>query len=79
MVGRLLEMYSIRIFGGAGAQTHAGFLAMMSGFTVVMLPVVPTLIPPSVVSPLFALVRSISDWEILLIKAGKSSLMNNVL
>jgi hypothetical protein len=71
-------MYSIRIFGGAGAQTHAGFLAMMSGFTVVMLPVVLTLIPPSVVSPLFALVRSISDWEILLIRGWGLSLVGDV-
>jgi hypothetical protein len=51
---------------------------MMSGFTVVMLPVVLTLIPPSVVSPLFALVRSIPDWEILLIKGWGLSLMGDV-
>ena len=57
MVGRLLGMYSTRIFGGVGIQTHAGLLAMILGVTVVMPLVILTLIPPSVVSPWFALVR----------------------
>jgi hypothetical protein len=40
-----------------GIQTNTGFLAMMLGFTVIMPLVILTLIPPSVVSPWFALVR----------------------
>jgi hypothetical protein len=61
-------MYSTRIFSGVGIQTHAGFLAMMLSFTAIMPPVIPTLTPPSVVSPWFALVRVVGCllWLVLL-------------
>jgi hypothetical protein len=51
------ECIALGVFSGAGIQTNAGLLAMMLSFTVIMPPVVLTLIPPSVVFLWFVLVR----------------------